>query len=270
MAVEDDIVRVCTALRGYHCLGNEVFEAAGATFVRNKTCLRRHDANFVTEVRCRTPAEVEALLAQMEVEYVAFRHRQLHLDALTPPAVAAHLSLGDISFSEQVMMALEGEPKVERRPVEIRAVDDEASWSDYAALQRADWAEACRNQGREFAPEVTDDFLRSKRCKQPPAQFWIAYQSGEPAAYFSSWAAPNGVGVLEDLFTHPDCRHRGLGSMLLVRAAADARQRGAGTIVLSALTNDTPKHMYAAMGFVPVYVQRIYNWVAGTTKRTTG
>jgi len=253
------ISKACAALRGYYALGNEVFEADGATFVRNRACRRRHDSNFVTDVRCRTEPEVSRLLGRVEREFAGFGHRQFHLDPFTPPALAARFALDGFPFSEQLVMLLEGEPVVRRRPIEMRLVDGDDTWADYELLQRADWDEARVKQGLPNPPGVTDEFIVSKRCKTPPAQFWLAYESGRPAAYFSSWASPDGFGVLEDLFTHPDFRQRGIATALVAHCAADARRRGAGPIILSALVDDTPKRMYAAMGFVPLYTQRIYN-----------
>jgi GNAT superfamily N-acetyltransferase len=255
----DLVTDACAALRGYYLLGNEVFAAEGATFVRNTACRRRHDANFVTDVRCHSQAEVERLLARVEREFAGFGHRQFHLDPFAPPALAARLALDGFPFNEQLVMSLEGDLRGEAREMDVRAVEGDAGWADFASLQHSDWDEVRHKQGKPPAPAVTIDFLVSKRCKQPHAQFWIVHASGRPAAYLSSWAAGNGIGVVEDLFTHPDFRLRGLATGLLAHAVTDLRQRGAKTIILSAIVDDSPKKMYAALGFTPLYVQRIYN-----------
>jgi len=75
---------------------------------------------------------------------------------------------------------------------------------------------------------------------------------GRAAAYFNSWAGIDGVGQVEDLFTHPDYRHRGLATALIHRCVADCRAKGAGPVVIVSDPADTPKLMYAAMGFRPV------------------
>lgn len=251
-------LRLCAAVRGYAMLGNEVFDADGATFVRNRACPNRYDSNFVTDIRCRDAAELARLMERVEREFAGFAHRQFHVDPLTPPAVAAHFAMADFPFTEQLVMVLEGEVRAELRPLEVRAVQDEAGWEDYASLLRADWDETLRRQGKPPAPEVTAEFLIAKRCKAPEAQFWVAYVEGRPVSQFSSWATPDGVGLLEDLFTLPDFRRRGIATTLLAHCAADTRRRGAGPIALSALVDDTPKHLYAALGFVPAHVQRVY------------
>jgi predicted GNAT family acetyltransferase len=87
---------------------------------------------------------------------------------------------------------------------------------------------------------------------------WLAYEGSRAVAYFSSWGGIDGVGQVENLFTHPDCRHRGYATALIHHCVADARKHGAGPVVIVCDPNDTPKNMYAAMGFRPVAVKRAY------------
>lgn len=64
--------------------------------------------------------------------------------------------------------------------------------------------------------------------------------------------------MVEDLFTHPDYRHRGIATALIARGVADARARGAGPVIIGADPTDTPMRMYAALGFRPIIVVRHY------------
>jgi predicted GNAT family acetyltransferase len=75
-------------------------------------------------------------------------------------------------------------------------------------------------------------------------------------AFLNSWEGENGVGQVEDLFTHPEYRHQGLATALLAHCVTDARAHGAGPVIIGCEPNDTPKHMYAAMGWRPLYVVR--------------
>ena len=77
-------------------------------------------------------------------------------------------------------------------------------------------------------------------------------------AYLASWEGIDGVGQVEDLFTHPDHRHRGLATALLHHGIADCRAHGAGPVVIVADPTDTPKQIYAALGFRPVAIKRSY------------
>ncbi len=58
------------------------------------------------------------------------------------------------------------------------------------------------------------------------------------------------------MFTHPDFRHRGLATALIDHCVADRRAHGAGPVVIVADPTDTPKRMYAALGFRPVAIKR--------------
>ena len=63
---------------------------------------------------------------------------------------------------------------------------------------------------------------------------------------------------MEDLFTVPAFRRRGVATALIAHAVGDARDRGAGPVLIGADPDDSPKHMYAAMGFRPLCVLRSY------------
>ncbi len=66
------------------------------------------------------------------------------------------------------------------------------------------------------------------------------------------------MGQVEDLYTLPKYRKRGIASALIHHCVADARAKGAGPVIIAANPTDTPKHIYAAMGFRPVAVQSHY------------
>ena len=73
-------------------LGNEVFEAAGATFVRSTDTPHIYDANHVTKVHARTPAEIDDLLAAIDREFQHAGHRRFDVDHRTPPEFVARLA----------------------------------------------------------------------------------------------------------------------------------------------------------------------------------
>jgi predicted GNAT family acetyltransferase len=63
---------------------------------------------------------------------------------------------------------------------------------------------------------------------------------------------------VENLFTHPDHRHRGIATALIHHCVADARAHGSRPVVIVCDPNDTPKNMYGALGFRPVAIKRAY------------
>jgi GNAT superfamily N-acetyltransferase len=107
-----------------------------------------------------------------------------------------------------------------------------------------------------YSAEYHDEHMLNRRVKAPDVRGWFACVDGEPRAFLSSWPGENGVGVVEDLFCHPEYRHRGLATALLAHCVADARTRGAGPVIINADPKETPKHMYAALGFRPYCVSR--------------
>lgn len=67
---------------------------------------------------------------------------------------------------------------------------------------------------------------------------------------FSSLAAAR-TFVLYDLFVDPAARQRGVGRHLMEAAAAEARRRGAVSLVLStAKTNHSAQRLYESLGWV--------------------
>jgi len=252
------IEAVCDTAWGYLEAGNEVFELDGCTFVRNRSCPRRWDANQVTRIRCRTPAEVGRLFENVEREYVDCSHRRFAVDPLTPADVVARLALADYPFTETVWLALNGRLRGAAPKVDIRLLGTDADWNEAIPLMEAEWGEALVKQGRATDNSVVPEFVATKRGKSPPIRHWIAYLGSTACAYFSSWEGKNGVGIVEDLFTMPRYRHRGIATALLHHCVADARVHGARSVIIGALTDDTPKKMYAAMGFRPLLTTRHY------------
>ncbi len=248
-----------TVSEAFSALGNERFEADGATFVRNREIPDIWDANHVSGITASTPEAIDRLLARVEHEFAGFNHHQFRVDFRTPPALEARLTLEGYQRDEELVMLLENEPQGQPKRHEIRLLTDDAGWQAYTGLHDLDWREYKDSiPGGGFNEKTAEAMMRSRQAKSPPARHWLACVDGEPRAYLSSWGGVDGVGLVEDLFTHPDFRHRGLATALIHRGVSEARREGAGPIVIVADTKDTPKRMYAALGFRPVAVKRDY------------
>jgi GNAT superfamily N-acetyltransferase len=245
----------------YHALGNEVFEVDGATFVRNREIPDIWDANHVTGVTASTPEEIERLLERAEREFAGWRHRRFDVDFTTPPALEARLTLEGYERLDTLVMLLEGGLAGSPKSYEIREVTYDAHWEAYTSLHDVDWREYReRMPGGPggFNQETARQMMLSRRAKSPPVRHWLAYLDGEPRAYCSSWGGMDGVGQVEDLFTHPDFRHHGLARALIHHGVAEARRDGVRPVVIVADPADTPKRMYATLGFRPMAVKRDY------------
>ena len=242
----------------FRALGNERSEAEGAVFIRNREIPGIWDANHVSHVTASTPDEIDRLLAQVEREFAGCRHRRFDVDFRTPPAFEARLTLEGYERLDTLVMLLEGELAMTPKQHEIREVTDEAGWEAYTALHDVDWREYKDRIPGSFGEETARQMIQSRRSKSSPMRHWLAYVDGEPGAYLSSWGGLDGVGFVEDLFTYPEYRHRGLATALIQHGVAEARREGAGPVVIDADPKDTPKQMYAALGFRPVALARDY------------
>ena len=85
--------RACDMHAAFYALGNETREATFARFTRNHRAPSIRDANHASGFTCRTPAEVEQMLAEVEAEFAGSPHRMFGITPLTPPGVAARLTL---------------------------------------------------------------------------------------------------------------------------------------------------------------------------------
>lgn len=251
------LVRAYETLEGYYELGNDVWDEPLARFVRNVDASRIYDANFGSHVRAESAPEVEAVLGRADDVFGGLQHRVFHLDPWTPEAFEAHLVLRGYSFEDEIQLLLEGDLEVahETRAIDMRPVESDDDWAVLHALTRLDHEEEAR---RELHPTwdeaVTAEMVATKRAKSPALRFWLARVDGADCAFLSSWPGANGVGKVEDLFTLPDFRHRGIATALIVHCVRDARERGAGPVLIGALPSDTPMHMYASLGFRPFCV----------------
>jgi GNAT superfamily N-acetyltransferase len=239
-------------------LGNDTFEAAGATFVRNYEAPDIYEANHVTNIRVDTLEAVDALFARVDTEYDGYRHRRYDVDHRTHPTVTARLQLEDYERSELLVMLLDGDLIGAPRKHEIRPVVTEEDWHSLAVLKLADWLEGRQKHGRPPQPEVGEAMTRVDRAKCPPVQYFLAYANGEPVAYLNSWAGIDGIGQVENLFTVPTYRNRGIATALIHRCVRDCREKGADAVIIGADPTDTPKHIYASVGFRPVAVSAHY------------
>ena len=264
----DLLGRCVDTLHAYFELGNDLHAVGGATIVGSRRCPRVYDANCVTRVRVAAGDGLEDLLATVERHAGAAGHRCFKLDPLADPAVEARLILEGYEPRAELQLLLTGEltpPEPARRDrtappnVAIRPVSTGADWAGLARLIRADHEESAARNGRVcWEQAVTDQMLDQKRLKAPDVTFFLASYDGRDCGFFSSWPGVGGVGKVEDLFTLPGFRHRGVATALIRHAVADARRRGAGPVLIGADPADTPKRMYAALGFRPVLVYRSY------------
>jgi ribosomal protein S18 acetylase RimI-like enzyme len=266
MSEAGDLARRAVAVdRGFLMLGHDTFVADGACFVRDARMPAIHDANFVTNVTVATPEGIGRLLARVDHEFAGVAHRQFLLDGATPAALEAALLLRGYRHAASLLLVLEGALRGAAPSHDIRALRDEADWEAYRGLKQRDWDERAARLGLRDLGWVGAQMMREHRAKSPPAQYWLAWLDGTPRGFLASWSGLDGMGQVEDLYVAPEVRHRGMATALIHRGVTDCRARGAGPVLIVADAGDTPKHMYAAMGFVPRAVQHKYLLESVTT-----
>jgi len=260
MADPDSLVaRAYETIAGWLARGHETRTQPLAQFVRDPRTPVVYDANFVADVRARTPDEIESVLAAADSMYRELGHRHFLWDPEMPIEFEARLQLDGYQGNDDLILVLEG-PLASRGPqVELRPVESDADWRAIYELCRLDHEEeAEKGFHRAWEKEVTEQLVASKRVKAPDVRYYLARAERIDCAFFSAWPGENGVGQVEDLFTRAEFRGRGIGTALIAACVDDARARGAGPILIGARPNDTPKHMYAALGFRPLCIQRSY------------
>jgi len=245
---------------GWHALGHEEMDGGLARFVRDARTGGVYDASFAHAVRASSTGEIEAFLAQLEEVFAGFEHRHVLWDPQLPPACEARLVLeGYRPQNALLSLVLSGELTTRGPAVEIRPLESEADWQSIAALKQLDHDEQVARGLHDAWPDaVSQGLLAHRRVKHPAVRFHIARIEGVDCSFFSAWPGVGGMGMVEDLFTHPAYRGRGIGTALVAACVDDARARGARTVLVNPLLEDTPKRMYAALGFEPLCVQRSY------------
>jgi GNAT superfamily N-acetyltransferase len=253
------VTRAYETIVGRLALGHETRTQPLAQFVRDPRTPVVYDANFVADVRARTRDEIESVLAAADSMYRELEHRQFLWDPEMPMEFEARLHLDGYGTTTELILVLEG-PLAARGPeVELRPVESDADWRVMYELCRLDHEEEVEKGFHDaWDLGVTRQIVDAKRVKSPDVRYYLARADGMDCAFFSAWPGENGVGQIEDLFTRADFRGRGIGTALITACVDDARARGAGPILIGARPTDTPKHMYAALGFRPLCVQRNY------------
>ena len=244
----------------YLSASDERFQAQGGVFVRNRSIPDKYYANHVEKVTASTRAEIARLTERVEVEFKGFRHRCFYIDRETPAEFEAWLVMSGYQRTDSLVMVLTEELRGRPKHHEISLVETDAEWR--ALLDLIDLAResdrAASETGHGPASDIREQRIAALRTFSPPVRYWLAFTEYEPRAYVSSWTSGDGIGIIDDLYTHPDYRLRGLASALIHHCVADSRARDAWVMALEAEPGDTPKDMYAAMGFRPLFVSHEY------------
>ena len=256
-----DLARIIAeAYRWQRRLGNAHIAAKHCHIVANPSHPDVWDSNHADEVTAQTEAEIDGVFEALDEHLAHTRWRVVHADSFTPDAFLARLALDN--FDERpvtIQMALHGEVTDRGAPITLHPVASDADWNNLLKLVLIDNAVGRRTSGLAVSPEVSAGMVAGYRAKSPAYQFYLAMKDSEPVAYGAHAAAPNGAGMIEDLFTLQSARRQGIATALIAAFTDRLRAKGCHTIFLGALSTEQPKHLYARLGFRPVMLSR--TWV---------
>ena len=250
--------RIAEAYRWQRGLGNSAVAAPHCHIVANPARPEIWDANHADAVTAQSPDEIDAVFAAMDRHLGHTRWRVVHTDCFTPDAFLARLALDFDERFVAILMALDGDLTDRGAPVELRPVVDDAGYQALLKLVRLNHAERQEVDRLHLPPEFSAAMVHVYRAKRDAYRFHLAVKEGVPIAYGGCAAAPNGVGMIEDLFTLPSERRRGVITGVIAAFVDALRARGCELIFLGALANDRPKRLYARLGFRPVTLARTW------------
>ena len=214
-------------------------------------------ATFLHHLRPPTSHELDATLTRAQ-QITGTPCPRVFLDAGAPGWVEAALIARDWKIDAVLQLVLPAGAAPPPRPASaptIRSAEP-ADWEQLGALFRVDHEEEDRKFGRQVRPEgVTRGVVAARQQLHDPVRYFVAVDDGI-AGFVAAWPGDDGTGLIEDLFVRPADRGQKVALALIAHAVDWVRTRGADAIVIGAEPEDTPKHLYARLGFVPTDVLR--------------
>jgi ribosomal protein S18 acetylase RimI-like enzyme len=207
---------------------------------------RVHDLNFL---RAERPGDATAEELGAEAERVqgaaGIGHRRVNIrgeaqrERLEPQFVR-------LGWEPQrfVLMVQRREPD---RPAEqeVREVDE--------PTLRPLWAEAIRSEPHGQDETLVQQILEHRRgVGQAIPTHYFAAEVGCRLVAHAELYSEDGVGQVENVFTLPDYRGRGLARSLVLRGVAESQVAGNELTFLVADANDWPQWLYERLGFETV------------------
>jgi GNAT superfamily N-acetyltransferase len=249
--------RAILAAQRFWTLGSDSHDLGAATLMAHSGAPSHPLGTFLQNLRPRDPDKLDAVL-EAAAKILRCPCPRIVLDTAAPHWVCALLVERDWRIEHQLQLVLPAELRLPAaRDGHVRPLTDiDDDWAALRRLFRQDHIEEDEKAGRPVRPEsATDDAITLRRgLVQEKAQYFVAEENGRLTGFVCSWPGDDGMGVIEDVFVHPDGRSRGLATSLITSAVRHARRDGPRPLVIGSDPDDTPKHLYARLGFVPTAV----------------
>lgn len=244
--------RVAAARRWFRLLGKTPVIDRGAIVVTDPSHPNVWDANFAL---AEPGADPDAVIAALDRAMPWSKWRVIVADALTDPAMVATLGFEGFEQAGPLieMLASESASSLQAvAPVTLRRATPDEHWSAFERLVRADHREGLRTG--PYTAEVSDGLLATMRTRSRLCRYSIIALDGVDVGYGLSTICPNGLGIIDELFTLPGWRGRGVMSAFIVVVDRELRQTGCDGVFLDAFADDRPRLLYARLGFRPVAI----------------
>ena len=228
MTIPDPLAAVAEAYAWHRALGNESIETGLCRLVIDRDHPSVWSSNHASAVRAETDTDIEAVFKAMDEAFAHCAHRFVSSDCFTSPRFLAHLALRDYrELTPTLQMILTGDlAPVEAPPLVLREVNSEADWDSVTRLVRTDHEEGARTHNVSLSEEVSRGIVAGFRKKSGPSTLYLASLDGTDCAYGTAVQCPNGLGLVEDLFTLPDYRGRGVASAMIRHCVETLRRAG--------------------------------------------
>ena len=250
---------IADTYRWHRGLGHSATDHGDVRIVRDPAHPNVWDANHADGITADSDDRIDRVLALLDRHLTHSDWRVVHTDCFTPEPMLARLAWeGFVEQPAVIQMALAGEVRAAAAP-DLHPVDSDADWEELADLVALDHDEGLRTGGAALSRDVTRGIVASYRAKAPACQFHLVRIDGVAVAYGSLAAGPYRAGIIEDLYTRPSHRRRGIASGMIAAFADRLRRERCDTIFLGAIVGEEARLLYAALGFRPVMLTR--TWV---------
>ena len=258
--MQDTARIIAEAYRWQRRLGNIQFETPHCHIVANPAHPDVWDSTPADGVTAQTRDQIDAVFAAMDRHLAHTDWRVVHTDGFTPDAFLARLALE--GYGERpltIQLVLDGDLTDRGPPIRLHPVESQADWDALLQLAIADHTEGRRTGDLQLSHAVSAGLVAGYRAKNHACQYHLVMQDGAPTAYGACAAAPNGAGMIEDLFTLPAFRRQGIATAMIAAFVDRLRRKGCHTLFLGALADEAPKALYSRLGFRAVGLAR--TWV---------
>ena len=180
-------------------------------------------------------------------------YRALSRDADTRARLGPRLEAAGYDALHFALMAqLFQPPATTDWPFRLEPVTDAPTWRDFEDLVRSDWA-----KGEARTVDQVLGFYRWS-VDNAPQRFYLACDGNRAIAH-AGLHQHGFTGYFHALFTLPEARRRGAGSMLTVRLSAEAHAAGCDRVVLHCDRDSALPGYYERLGFRTVGEESVWS-----------